>query len=114
MAIPDYQTVMLPLLKTLGNQQEYHIRQAIEKLAINFEITDEERKTTLPSGTQPLFDNRVHWAKVYLKKAGLLDNTRRGYIEISQRGLDVLKSNPSTINVAFLKKYPELFRVFEL
>src|SRR5687768_15272536 len=107
MAIPDYQTIMLPLLRTLEDKQEYHIRQAIEKLAIKFKLTDEERKTLLPSGTEPVFDNRVHWAKTYLKKAGLLDNSRRAHIIITNRGLDVLKTNLQMINVSYLKQYPE-------
>src|SRR6476659_2560482 len=100
MPIPDYQSIMLPLLKTLQSQNEHHIRQTIESLAHDFNLTDEERKTLLPSGLEPIFDNRVHWAKTYLKKAGLLDNSKRAHLKITQRGLEVLKTNPKSINVA--------------
>lgn len=61
----------------------------------------------LPSGLEPMFDNRVHWAKTYLKKAGLLDNSKRAHLKITQRGIDVLKTNPPLINVGFLKQFPE-------
>jgi restriction system protein len=61
----------------------------------------------LPSGLERIFDNRVHWAKTYLKKAGLLDNSRRAHLIITKRGLNILKSNPSFINIAFLKQFPE-------
>src|SRR4051794_33402835 len=107
MPVPDYQSIMLPLLKTLQDTNEHHIRQAIESLAQNFNLTNEERKMLLPSGLEPIFDNRVHWAKTYLKKAGLLDNSKRAHLKITARGLDVLKSNPKIINVGFLKQIPE-------
>lgn len=107
MALPDYQTLMLPLLKTLGDGKEYHIKQSIEKLAAEFQLTEEDRKLRLPSGTVQIFENRVHWAKTYLKKAGLLDNPRRAHLIITDRGLGVLKSNPPLINVTFLKQFPE-------
>ena len=67
--IPDYQSLMLPLLKLVSDKQEHKYRDLIEKLAIKFQITDEERKELLASGNQAIFDNRVGWAKTYLKKA---------------------------------------------
>ena len=72
--IPDYQTLMLPLLKLVSDGQEHKYRDIIETLATEFEVTDEERKELLASGNQAIFDNRVGWAKTYLKKAGLLDS----------------------------------------
>nr|MBP9549801.1 winged helix-turn-helix domain-containing protein [Chitinophagales bacterium] len=73
MPIPDYQTIMLPLLVKVADGREYKVRDLIEQLAESFNLTDEERKEMLPSGTATLFDNRVAWAKTYLKKAGLVD-----------------------------------------
>jgi restriction system protein len=73
--IPDYQRVMLPLLKYAGDKEEHHIQDAIERLADDFNLTEEERKELLPSGLQAIFDNRVGWANTYLKKAGLLEST---------------------------------------
>ena len=69
--IPDYQTIMLPLLQLVSDKQEYKYRDLIEKLALEFKLTNEERKELLASGSQPVFENRVGWAKTYLKKAGL-------------------------------------------
>ncbi len=62
MTIPDFQTIMLPLLKYIGDNQEHSLRKTIEYLADSFTLTDEERRQLLPSGQQPTFDNRVGWA----------------------------------------------------
>ncbi|MBA7493081.1 Mrr restriction system protein [subsurface metagenome] len=105
--IPDYQTIMLPLLKYAEDNKEHHVRDAIEVLANEFNLSEEERKELLLSGQQAIFDNRVGWAKTYLKKAGLLESTRRGYFKITDRGLKVLDDNPKNINVNYLKQYPE-------
>ncbi len=107
MPIPDYQSLMLPLLKLLSNGQELSLREAIGILSEKFQLTDEEKKELLPSGLQPVIDNRVGWARTYLKKAGLVESTRRGYIIITHRGLEALQQNPSEINHAFLVQYPE-------
>lgn len=107
MAIPDYQSIMLPLLNKVADKQEHKYRDLIEVLGTTFRLTDEERKELLPSGQQPIFDNRVGWANTYLKKAGLLESPRRATIVITQRGLDLLKQNPLRIDVKLLKQFPE-------
>jgi restriction system protein len=105
--IPDYQSIMLPLLKIVSDRQEYTVRDIIEKLSEQFGLTDEERKELLPSGQQAVFDNRVGWARTYMKKAGLLETPRRATVVITQRGLDVLAQNPQEINARFLRQFPE-------
>lgn len=114
MAIPDYQTIMLPLLKLAKDKQEYSLWQAIDTLADQFNLTNEERRELLSSGHQAIFDNRVGWARTYMKKAGLLDLPRRGYFHITDRGLEVLKRNPPRIDVKFLFQFKEFreFRAF--
>jgi len=107
MPIPDYQTVMLPLLKSLKDGQEHPMREIIEKLAQEFNLTDEERKALLPSGQQFIFDNRVGWARTYLKKAGLIDTPLKGYVKITDRGNQVLKDSPSKITVNYLSQFKE-------
>ena len=107
MTIPDYQSLMLPLLSLAADQEEHSLREAIENLADLFELTDEQRRDLLPSGQQATFDNRVGWARTYMKKAGLLESTRRGYFRITERGLKVLKRNPKAINISFLRQFPE-------
>src|SRR5262245_29407010 len=89
MAIPDYQTLMLPVVQSAAGG-EMGIGDAIERLAKEFRLTDAERAELLPSGKQTIFRNRVHWAKTYLIKAGLLHATRRGYFAITERQLDLL------------------------
>jgi restriction system protein len=107
MAIPDYQSIMLPLLQFSGDRQEHSLREAIEVLADQFALTDDERKELLPSGQQATFDNRVGWARTYLKKAGLVETTRRGYFQIAERGSELLTNPPERITAKYLKQFPE-------
>ncbi|MGC9515777.1 restriction endonuclease [Methanocrinis sp.] len=107
MTVPDYQSLMLPLLKVLEDGEEHSLHEVIETLADQFELNDEDRRELLPSGRQAKFNNRVGWARTYLKKAGLLESTGRGKFRIKDRGLAVLKENPPEINVKFLEQFPE-------
>lgn len=111
MPIPDYETIMLPLLRSVADGGEYSMRDLIDTLATEFGLTDEERNRLLPSGQQPLFDNRVGWARTYLLKAGLLTSPRRGFIRITERGQQVLNENPEWVDNEFLLQYQE-FRDF--
>ncbi len=106
MAIPDFQTIMLPLLEIAGDGEEHNIRDATIQLGKYFNLTEDEQAILLSSGQQPLFYNRVGWAKAYLKKAGLLDDTRRGYFKITSEGRKALWSKPEKIDKNFLEKFP--------
>jgi len=79
MAIPNFQSLMLPLLEIVKDGQEHSHRDVSEVLAAQFNLSDVEKRELLPSGRQARFDNRVAWARAYLKKAGLIENTRRGF-----------------------------------
>jgi len=107
MTIPDYQSCMLPLLKFYSDKQEHTFREAIEALAKEFRLTDVERREMLPSGQQAVFDNRIGWARTYMKKAGLVEAPKRGVNVITSRGLNVLKQKPSRIDVNFLEQFQE-------
>ncbi len=107
MAIPDYQSIMLPLLRLAEDSKEHRVREATETLANEFNLTEAERKELLPSGTQPTFANRVGWARTYMTKAALLELPRRGYFQITKRGMDLLAENLEEINVKYLEQYPE-------
>lgn len=107
MPIPDYQSIMLPLLKLVSDQKDYYIQDIIDELANQFKLTVEEKAELLPSGQQSIFNNRVGWARTYLKKAGILETPKRAYIKITQRGLDIIKQNPQKINVKYLSQFPE-------
>ncbi len=102
--IPDYQTLMLPVLKSCA-QGEVVTRDVIDKLADDFNLTSEEREELLPSGKQARFDNRVHWAKGYLKQAGLVTFTARSHFVISEIGQRVLSENPTKIDNKFLDQF---------
>ncbi len=104
--IPDYQSLMLPLLKFSGDQQEHSVSEAIEFLANKFKLTEDELNEWLSSKSQKLFYNRVYWAKAYLKMSGLVENVRRSYFRITQQGLETLKENPESINIKYLRKFP--------
>lgn len=107
MAIPDYQTCMLPLLRFVADGKEHQLKDVASPLALKFCLTEEELKQFLPSGLQPVFINRVAWARTYLGKAGLLSSTRRGFFKISSRGLELLNSGITELNTKFLERYPE-------
>ena len=107
MPIPDYQSIMLPLLKFISDQKEHSLRETIEKLAIQFDLSDDEKRELLSSGKQAVFNNRVGWARTYLKKACLAESTKRGFIKITDRGLNILEQNPQMINVKFLQQFDE-------
>lgn len=112
MTIPDYQSIMLPLLEFANDQKEHSLRDAIKYISDHFNLSEEERRKKLPSGYDVIINNRVGWARTYLKKAGLLEDPKRGYFKITERGIEVLREKPTEINVKFLMKYPE-FREFQ-
>ena len=103
--IPDYQSIMLPLLKKISDGKVYKFRNLIDLLSEDFQLTEEEQKELLPSGQQPIFDNRVGWANTYMKKAGLIKSEKRGYLQISELGQKVLSDNPKEINIKFLRQF---------
>jgi restriction system protein len=115
MAVPDYQSVMLPLLRfAVQKETEISTSEAVEALAKALGLTEDDLKEMLPSGIQATFVNRVGWASTYMKKAGLLEATRRGFYQITDRGKDLLKKQPKTINVKLLKQYPEFLEFQQL
>ncbi|MBM3163684.1 MAG: restriction endonuclease [Chlorobi bacterium] len=107
MAIPDFQSIMLPLLRFCADGKEHSNQEALDALASQFQLSDSERKQLLPSGQQRLFDNRVAWARAHMKMALLIENPRRGIFRITERGKSVLAQSPSAINLKFLRQYPE-------
>jgi len=106
MPIPNYQQLMLPLLKVLSDKKEHKTKDVIETLSTHFSLSDEERSALLEGGQQ-IFNNRVGWARTYLKKAGLIDNPKRGILFITEKGTKTLSQNPQKIDVKFLKQFPE-------
>jgi restriction system protein len=107
MPIPDYQTLMLPLLKLAGDGAVHSKRDVVRELAMQFGLSEEEQKELLPSGKQGIFDNRVGWARSYLKMALLIEYVQRGQFRITDRGKQVLAENPKRIDNALLSRFPE-------
>lgn len=112
MPIPDYQTVMLPLLRFASTRKSYRLSEAVEALAEEFKLTPDERVALLPAGTQRIFTSRVSWAGTYLKKALLLTTVERATASITDRGRQLLKENPPRIDNNLLRRYAE-FTGFE-
>jgi restriction system protein len=107
MAVPDFQSLMLPLLRLAADGAEHSLGEARESLAKEFGLTDADRTEPLPSGRQSKFSNRVAWAKSYLQQAGLLLSPKRGHFQVTDRGRQVLASPPPRITIRFLEQYPE-------
>jgi restriction system protein len=105
--IPDYQTVMLPFLTAMSDGNVHRATDVGKFLSSEFHLNDAEMTERIPSGQSTVFENRVGWARTYLKKAGLIEPVSRGQYKITSRGLSVIKSNPSRIDATFLKQFPE-------
>ena len=115
MAVPDYQSIMLPLLRFTGTKKdETSTGEVVEALAKELSLTADDLKELLPSGIQYTFVNRVGWAATYMKKAGLLESTRRGYFKITPRGQELLKKKPTAITAKLLRQYPEFLAFQQL
>jgi restriction system protein len=111
MAIPDFETLMLPTLQFAGDRNEHSFRETIEYLGNKYNLTEEDRKERVPSGVMPILNNRVSWTLFYLRKAGLLESTRRGFYKITQTGLETLSQKPSKVDTKYLQRFP-LFQEF--
>ena len=104
--IPDFQALMLPVLRD-ARDGEVRIGETVARLADQLGLSQEQRAALLPSGRQTVFANRVHWAKSYLGKAGLIDLTKRAHFRINARGHDVLAEQPDRINIRYLAKFAD-------
>ncbi|MCF7979163.1 MAG: restriction endonuclease [Chromatiaceae bacterium] len=107
MAIPDFQSIMRPLLEAHSDGKEHRNRDLVALLATHFDLNDEDRREMLPSGTSRLFDNRIGWAKTHIRQAGLLASPRRGLSVITDRGREVLRDFPDRIDLKILKQFDE-------
>ncbi|MDY0222832.1 MAG: restriction endonuclease [Desulfobacterium sp.] len=105
--IPKYEEIMLPFLKYLSDEKEHSLSETHDALAKEFKLTDDELRELLPSGQQPIFRNRLGWARTYLKKADLLTSPKRAHFKISDTGLALLNKNPTEITSKFLTRYDD-------
>ena len=107
MEIPDYQAIMLPLLRCMGDGEDHESKELTRALAAEFNLNEDERKERLPSGQQTVIANRVGWAKTYLKNAGLIEQPKRGIARITEEGKRVLAENDiDRIDSKWLERYP--------
>lgn len=107
MPIPDFQSLMRPLLQYLSDGSEHSNQETVSVLADEFRLSEEERDQLLPSGKQSVFTNRIAWAKSHLKQAGLIESPRWGVYLISARGLEFLREASGPINIKVLSQFSE-------
>ena len=112
MPIPDYQTLMLPVLR-LAADGETRVPIAADRIATEFGLTEEEREEFLPSQRQRRLHNRIHWAKFYMSKAGLVETPSRGRFVANEAGRALLATNPPRIDLGTLKTRPEFLEFYE-
>lgn len=103
--IPDYQTIMLPLLKFMNDKNTHKLRNLIDVLQNYFQLSESERNELFPSGSQAIFDNRVGWAKFYLEKANLLKTEKRGFYRITELGVSFLNTKPTSLRTRDLENF---------
>jgi restriction system protein len=106
MTIPDFQTIMLPLLQTIGDGKEWAMKDVTKAIEDQFKLSDEDRLAMLPSGYTRIIVNRVGWAKAHMKEAGLVEAVRRGIIRVTAAGKSVLADCPERIDLKFLERFP--------
>lgn len=106
MAVPDFQSMMLPLLRFIGDGKSHSMKEAVDSISDVFNLSEEDKNEILSKGNQTRLVNRVGWARTYMKKAGLIESPSRGNIKITNEGQKLLKQSPDFINSSFLKKYP--------
>jgi restriction system protein len=106
MTVPDYQSLMLPVLVQSASG-EVRIGDVVDRLADQLKLSEDDLAELIPSGKQTTCSNRVHWAKSYLKQAGLVEATKRAHFRITERGKEVLKSGLGRIDINYLKQFPE-------
>ena len=109
MAIPDFQTLMLPLLELLKDRTVIKLSEMVDIMSDKYNLTKEERNEWLPSKVQKTMYNRVAWAKQYLKNSDLIESPEKGSFKITQKGLDILKEHPNRIDLRFLKNLDKGF-----
>src|SRR5260221_33446 len=107
MAIPDFQTCMLPALRLIADGKSHQTKDIFEQLCDEFKLTAEERERLVPSGAQRLIFNRVGWAITYMRQAELLNRLSRGIVQITERGREVLASKPEKLSKKYLLRFPE-------
>lgn len=106
MTIPDFQTVMRPVLAHLADNEAHRSRSVKDAVADEFQLTTEEREELLPSGRQRVIDNRVGWALTYLSQAGLVERPQRGLVRITDLGHQVLTDHPHRVDMKVLEQFP--------
>ena len=107
MAVPDFQSFFLPLLRYSSDGELHSTKEAYAAMAEHFSLSVEDMQEMLPSGKQTTYKNRVAWARVYLSKALLLESPKRAFFRITERGQELLRSNPTDLRGKHLKQYPE-------
>jgi restriction system protein len=108
MAVPDFQTLMRPVLAALEDGRERAISDIRDDLAVEFELSEDDLRERIPSGRVPTFQNRVGWATTYLYRTGLLDRPRRAVYALTDRGRQVLNENPDRVDLSVLAQFDEL------
>jgi len=107
MPVPDLESIMMPMLKFLGDKKDHSMKEVEESLAIFFKLNEDEKRQLKPSGGESIFHNRLHWAKFYLKKAVLVEGKPRSGFKITPRGISVLKEGPDKIDTEYLTQFRE-------
>ena len=107
MAVPKFDEFLLPFLQFCADEKEHSLREAYDAMAEHFNLSAEDRKELLPSGSATKHENRVSWANTYLKKAGFVEMTKRGYFQIAERGKKYLSTNPDSLRTKDLLKFDE-------
>lgn len=115
MAVPNYQELMLPIVRLLADGRDWQTSDLRRALARELDLSGDDLRERIPSGTATRFAKNVDWSRHYLKRAGVLEAPGRAVARITPRGRELLDESPETVNVALLQRYREFteFRSME-
>ena len=107
MAVPDFQTMMLPVLTALADSKPHSVREVSATVAKAMSVSEADRQERLPSGNQTKWANRIAWIGTHFNFAGLIARPARAQMQITERGLKVLKENPTRVDLKVLQQFPD-------
>ena len=107
MTIPTHEEITLPILKFLADQKVHSVKEVLKHVIKHFKLSESERTRLISDGSRPIINNRIRWAKIILKKGGLIDFPSKGYFQITQKGIEILIKNPNGFKIKSKLPMPE-------
>ena len=107
MGLPKYYELYRPFLKALSDEKVHTLKEIKDYITKLLNLNEELFLERLPSGKQTIYDNRIGWARTYLKKAGLISSPQRAHLQITVEGQALLASGVNITDRLLAERYSE-------